>query len=36
MSGFFGAWGETRTRKALLPGDFKSPVYTSFTTQAQN
>lgn len=25
-----GARSETRTRKGLLPGDFKSPVYTKF------
>src|SRR4029079_13418674 len=29
-----GAQGRTRTGKALRPGDFKSPVFTSFTTRA--
>src|SRR5262245_16443610 len=29
-----GARGRTRTGTALRPGDFKSPVSTSFTTQA--
>ena len=30
----FGAQGGTRTRTALRPGDFKSPVSTGSTTQA--
>lgn len=30
-----GARGGGRTRMALRPGDFKSPVSTSFTTRAR-
>ncbi len=30
----FGARGGNRTRKEQPPGDFKSPVFTGFTTRA--
>src|SRR3990170_4326776 len=34
LTAYFGARGRTRTGTALRPGDFKSPVSTSFTTRA--